>query len=97
MRRALLKPGGTSFVLSVLAAGGIFLLVRKRGGDYPGPALAARGSALDRFTERGDEAVGEVTSERGLEAECCAHAGSGAGRAHARPPGDGRKLRGRPW
>jgi len=30
-------PGGTSFILSLLAAGAIFLLVRTRGGDYPGP------------------------------------------------------------
>ena len=30
-------PGGTSFIVSLLLAGGIFLLVRTRGGDYPGP------------------------------------------------------------
>jgi hypothetical protein len=30
-------PGGTSFIVSLVAAGGIFLLVRTRGGDYPGP------------------------------------------------------------
>jgi O-antigen ligase len=30
-------PGGTSFIVSLLAAGAIFLLVRTRGGDYPGP------------------------------------------------------------
>jgi hypothetical protein len=30
-------PGGTSFVISLLAAAAIFLLVRTRGGDYPGP------------------------------------------------------------
>jgi hypothetical protein len=30
-------PGGTSFVVSLLLAGAIFLLVRTRGGDYPGP------------------------------------------------------------
>ena len=29
--------GGTSFVVSLLLAGAIFLLVRTRGGDYPGP------------------------------------------------------------
>ena len=34
---ALKLPGGTSFILSLLAAGAIFLLVRSRGGDYPGP------------------------------------------------------------
>jgi hypothetical protein len=34
---ALKLPGGTSFILSLLAAGVIFLLVRTRGGDYPGP------------------------------------------------------------
>jgi hypothetical protein len=30
-------PGGTSFLVSILLAGVIFLLVRTRGGDYPGP------------------------------------------------------------
>jgi hypothetical protein len=30
-------PGGTSFIVSLLLAGAIFLLVRTRGGDYPGP------------------------------------------------------------
>jgi hypothetical protein len=30
-------PGGTSFIVSLLVAGAIFLLVRLRGGDYPGP------------------------------------------------------------
>ncbi|MGH3132271.1 MAG: hypothetical protein ACRDNY_00755 [Gaiellaceae bacterium] len=30
-------PGGTSFVVSLLVAGAIFLIVRTRGGDYPGP------------------------------------------------------------
>ena len=30
-------PGGTSFVISLLVAGAIFLVVRLRGGDYPGP------------------------------------------------------------
>ena len=30
-------PSGASFVISLIAAGGIFLLVRTRGGDYPGP------------------------------------------------------------
>jgi len=34
---ALTFPGGTSFIISLLAAGAIFLLVRVRGGDYPGP------------------------------------------------------------
>jgi hypothetical protein len=29
--------GGTSFVVSLVLAGAIFLLVRIRGGDYPGP------------------------------------------------------------
>ena len=29
--------GGTSFIVSLVLAGGIFLLVRTRGGDYPGP------------------------------------------------------------
>jgi len=28
---------GTSFIVSLLVAGAIFLLVRTRGGDYPGP------------------------------------------------------------
>ncbi len=30
-------PSGASFVVSLIAAAGIFLLVRTRGGDYPGP------------------------------------------------------------
>lgn len=30
-------PRGVAFVVSAVAAGGIFLFVRKRGGDYPGP------------------------------------------------------------
>ena len=30
-------PGGTSFVITLLLAGAIFLLVRLRGGSYPGP------------------------------------------------------------
>jgi hypothetical protein len=30
-------PTGTSFIVSLVIAGGIFLLVRTRGGDYPGP------------------------------------------------------------
>jgi hypothetical protein len=30
-------PGGTSFLISILLACVIFLLVRTRGGDYPGP------------------------------------------------------------
>jgi hypothetical protein len=34
---ALDLPGGTSFIVSLLAAAAIFLLVRLRGGDYPGP------------------------------------------------------------
>jgi hypothetical protein len=34
---ALKLPGGTSFIISLLAAGVIFLLVRTRGGNYPGP------------------------------------------------------------
>jgi hypothetical protein len=34
---ALKLPGGTSFIISLLAAAVIFLLVRTRGGDYPGP------------------------------------------------------------
>jgi hypothetical protein len=29
--------GGTSLIVSLLLAGAIFLLVRVRGGDYPGP------------------------------------------------------------
>jgi len=33
---ALDLPGGTSFVISLVAAGAIFLFVRIRGGDYPG-------------------------------------------------------------
>jgi hypothetical protein len=34
---ALEFPGGTSFLLSLLAAAVIFLVVRTRGGDHPGP------------------------------------------------------------
>jgi len=34
---ALKFPGGISFILSLLAAGAIFLIVRLRGGDYLGP------------------------------------------------------------
>jgi hypothetical protein len=30
-------PGGAAFVVSLVAAAGIFLFVRTRGGDYPGP------------------------------------------------------------
>ena len=30
-------PSAPSFVISLIAAGAIFLLVRTRGGDYPGP------------------------------------------------------------
>jgi hypothetical protein len=30
-------PADTSFLVSLLLAAGIFLLVRTRGGDYPGP------------------------------------------------------------
>ncbi len=30
-------PRGVAFVVSAVAAGGIFLFVHKRGGDYPGP------------------------------------------------------------
>jgi hypothetical protein len=30
-------PGATSFILSLLISCGVFLLVRTRGGDYPGP------------------------------------------------------------
>jgi hypothetical protein len=30
-------PKGTSFVVSLVLAGAFFLLVRIRGGDYPGP------------------------------------------------------------
>jgi hypothetical protein len=30
-------PAGTSLLISFLVACGIFLLVRTRGGDYPGP------------------------------------------------------------
>ena len=30
-------PTGTSFLISILFACAIFLLVRVRGGDYPGP------------------------------------------------------------
>ena len=30
-------PGGTSFILSLLAAAVVFLFVRTRGGNYPGP------------------------------------------------------------
>ncbi len=33
---ALDYPGGTSFVVSLVLAAGIFLLVRTRGGDHPG-------------------------------------------------------------
>jgi hypothetical protein len=29
--------GGTSFIVSLVLAAAIFLLVRTRGGDYPGP------------------------------------------------------------
>jgi len=29
--------GGEAFVVSLVAAAAIFLFVRKRGGDYPGP------------------------------------------------------------
>jgi hypothetical protein len=31
-------PAGASLILCLLAAGGIFLLVRTRGGDQPGPS-----------------------------------------------------------
>ena len=34
---ALEFPGGVSFIVALLAAAAIFLLVRTRGGDYPGP------------------------------------------------------------
>jgi cbb3-type cytochrome oxidase subunit 1 len=34
---ALKYPAGTSFVVSLVLAAAIFLLVRIRGGDYPGP------------------------------------------------------------
>jgi hypothetical protein len=34
---ALEFPGGISFIIALLAATVIFLLVRTRGGDYPGP------------------------------------------------------------
>jgi len=34
---ALAFPTGTSFLVSILVACAIFLLVRLRGGDYPGP------------------------------------------------------------
>jgi cbb3-type cytochrome oxidase subunit 1 len=34
---ALDYPAGTSFVVSLVVAAAIFLLVRIRGGDYPGP------------------------------------------------------------
>jgi hypothetical protein len=34
---ALKFPGGISFVISLVAAGAIFLLVRTRGGDSTGP------------------------------------------------------------
>ena len=34
---ALAFPAGTSFLVSILLACAIFLLVRLRGGDYPGP------------------------------------------------------------
>jgi hypothetical protein len=30
-------PNGTSFIVSLVVAGGIFLFVRTRGGDSPGP------------------------------------------------------------
>jgi hypothetical protein len=30
-------PTGTSFLISIVVAGAIFLLVRTRGGDHPGP------------------------------------------------------------
>lgn len=30
-------PRGSAFVVSAVAAGAIFLFVRKRGGDHPGP------------------------------------------------------------
>jgi hypothetical protein len=30
-------PGGIAFIVPLVFAGLIFLLVRKRGGDYPGP------------------------------------------------------------
>jgi hypothetical protein len=30
-------PTGTSLIVSLVIASGIFLLVRTRGGDYPGP------------------------------------------------------------
>jgi hypothetical protein len=30
-------PSGTSFIVSLVVACGVFLLVRTRGGDYPGP------------------------------------------------------------
>ena len=30
-------PGGPAFVVSLVAAAGVFLFVRARGGDYPGP------------------------------------------------------------
>jgi hypothetical protein len=30
-------PAGTSFIVSLVVAAGVFLLVRTRGGDYPGP------------------------------------------------------------
>jgi hypothetical protein len=33
---ALGLPGGTSFIVALIVAGAIFLLVRTRGGDYPG-------------------------------------------------------------
>jgi hypothetical protein len=34
---ALRFPSGTSFLISILLACAVFLLVRTRGGDYPGP------------------------------------------------------------
>ena len=33
---ALGLPSGTSFIVSLVVAGAIFLVVRTRGGDYPG-------------------------------------------------------------
>ena len=30
-------PGGVAFVVSLVTAAGIFLFVRTRGGDWPGP------------------------------------------------------------
>ena len=34
---AIKVPGGLAFVVALVAAGAIFLFVRTRGGDYPGP------------------------------------------------------------